>query len=155
MNRYYNLLLSPRMLKTIAVGNIGGCIGETSAVLLLAGAIFLLYRRIITWHIPCSFIAAVAVCTGAYYAVKGSPGASSIPFFELRMVAFHVFSGGVFLGAFFMATDMVTSPVTRRGMILFGAGCGHLDAGSARLFAATGVAGRLGARAGALGAARL
>jgi electron transport complex protein RnfD len=77
----YNFLLSPRMLKTIAIGNIGGCIGETSAVLLF-------------------------------------------PFFELRMVAFHVFSGGVFLGAFFMATDMVTSPVTRRGMILFGAGCG-------------------------------
>ena len=120
----YNFLLSPRMLKTIAIGNIGGCIGETSAVLLFAGAIFLLYKRIITWHIPCSFIAAIAVCTGAYYAVKGSPGASAIPFFELRMVAFHVFSGGVFLGAFFMATDMVTSPVTRRGMILFGAGCG-------------------------------
>lgn len=99
----------------IFFGQIGGCIGETSAFLLLLGAAFLLYKRYITWHIPVSYIATVAVLAWIF---GGSSGLFS------GNVLFHVFSGGLILGAFFMATDMVTSPITGKGQIIFGAGCG-------------------------------
>ncbi|MBM4372019.1 MAG: RnfABCDGE type electron transport complex subunit D, partial [Deltaproteobacteria bacterium] len=105
-------------LKLLA-GNRGGCLGESSVVALLLGGLFLLWRRIITWEIPLSFVATVAVVTGAAWAA--SPDTQANPLF-------HVLSGGLLLGAFFMATDMVTSPVTRRGQLLFGAGCGLLTA---------------------------
>ena len=113
-----DIFLSPGMLKSLIIGNVGGCIGETSALLLLLGAIFLLYKRIITWHIPVTYIATVGIAAYTYYAINGiAPGAMAIR---------HVVSGGLFLGAFFMATDMVTSPVSAKGMILFGIGCGLL-----------------------------
>lgn len=111
-----NIFLSPGMLKSLVIGNVGGCIGETSALLLLLGALFLLYKRIITWHIPVSYIATVGIVAYAYYRINGIvPGAMAVR---------HVVSGGLFLGAFFMATDMVTSPVSAKGMIIFGIGCG-------------------------------
>ncbi len=120
----YHTILSRGMLKSLAIGNIGGCIGETSALLLLAGALLLLYRRIITWHIPFSYIGTVAIIMLAYYSFKYVPGGENVPYFQYRMTLYHLLSGGLVLGAFFMATDMVTSPVTKKGMILFGIGCG-------------------------------
>lgn len=120
----YDLIFSSHMYKTLLWGNIGGCIGETSALLLLLGALFLLYKRIITWHIPLSFIGTVAGFMLLYYSLKDIPGSHYISYFTVKMALFHILSGGIILGAFFMATDMVTSPVTHRGMILFGIGCG-------------------------------
>ena len=96
-------------------GQVGGCIGETSAFLLLLGAVYLMYKRYIGWKIPFSYIGTVALLSWIF---GGSDG-----YFSGNIV-FHIFSGGLILGAFFMATDMVTSPVTFRGRILFGVGCG-------------------------------
>jgi len=90
------------------IGNVPGSLGETSALLLLLGGIYLLYRKVITWHIPVAFIGTVAVMSGLL---------SRDPIFE-------ILAGGVFLGAFFMATDMVTSPLTRKGQLIFAIGCG-------------------------------
>jgi len=95
-------------------GEVGGCIGETSALLLLLGAFFLFYKKIITWHIPFSYIGSVFLLGWMFSGrgfLNGNPW-------------FYIFSGGVFLGAFFMATDMVTSPLTRKGKLIFGFGCG-------------------------------
>jgi RnfABCDGE-type electron transport complex D subunit len=115
----HDMILSPEMLKALFVGNVGGVIGETSAMLILIGGIFLMFRRVITWHIPVSYIGTVFISTYIYYFAAG--------FYYPEMLALvHILSGGLFLGAFFMATDMVTSPVTARGMIVFGVGCGLL-----------------------------
>jgi electron transport complex protein RnfD len=84
----------------------------------------LFYKRIITWHIPFSYIGTVAVIMLAYYSFKYIPGGENIPYFQYKMTLYQLLSGGLVLGAFFMATDMVTSPVTKKGMILFGIGCG-------------------------------
>ncbi|MHB9028340.1 MAG: RnfABCDGE type electron transport complex subunit D [Candidatus Latescibacterota bacterium] len=99
------------------IGNRSGCIGETSVLLLLVGAAFLLYKRYIGWKIPFTYIATVGVLTWIFGGVNG--------FFSGPWL-FHVLSGGLVLGAFFMATDMVTSPLTFRGRILYGIGCGVL-----------------------------
>jgi electron transport complex protein RnfD len=106
---------TPQLLQDFFLGNINGCIGETSALALLLGAGYLLYRKVITWHIPVAYILTVFV-----YAVvlrQIWPKESITPLA-------HVLSGGLFLGALFMATDMVTSPITKRGMLIFGIGCG-------------------------------
>jgi len=97
------------------IGNIGGCIGETSVIALLLGAGFLLYRGYITWHIPITFVGTVFILSGFFWLIN--PDQYMNPFF-------HILTGGLMLGAFYMATDMVTSPVTARGMMVFGAGCG-------------------------------
>jgi electron transport complex protein RnfD len=99
------------------IGRIPGSLGETSALVLLGGGIFLLWRRIITWHIPVSYLATVAAVAALAHAANPDrfPGAG-----------FQLVTGGLLLGAFFMATDYVTSPVTPRGMLIFGAGCGFL-----------------------------
>lgn len=97
------------------IGNVGGCIGEVSAVALLLGGLYMLWKKVITWHIPVAFIGTVFVFTGIFYLVDGSHYASPV---------IHILSGGVMLGAIFMATDMVTSPVTAKGMLIFGVGCG-------------------------------
>ena len=99
------------VLKNLLFGNAGGCIGETCAIALLIGAAYLLIRRVITWHIPVSFLATVFIF--AFF--KGG-----VP------PVFHVLSGGAILGACFMATDYVTSPITAKGKIVFGVGCGLL-----------------------------
>ena len=98
------------------LGNIGGCIGETSALLLLVGLVYLLARKVITLRIPLSFIGTVAVLT-----VLFPQGNDNLPW-----MAAQLFSGGLFLGAIFMATDYVTSPLTKMGQIVFGIGCGVL-----------------------------
>jgi electron transport complex protein RnfD len=90
------------------IGNIGGCIGETSALAILIGALYLLYKRYIDWRIPVSYLGTVAVIAIAL-------GQDPI---------FHWLAGGLMLGAFFMATDMVTTPITRKGKWLFGIGAG-------------------------------
>ncbi|MFQ5841188.1 MAG: RnfABCDGE type electron transport complex subunit D [Thermodesulfobacteriota bacterium] len=97
------------------IGNIGGCIGETSVIALLLGAGFLLYRGYITWHIPVTFIGTVFILSGVFWLINPARYINPI---------FHILTGGLMLGAFFMATDMVTSPLTNRGMMVFGAGCG-------------------------------
>lgn len=92
------------------IGRIPGSIGEVSKLLLILGAIFLLIRGIITWHIPVSYILTVVIL--------------SIPF--KQDIMFQLLSGGLILGAFFMATDYVTSPLYAKGQIIFGIGCGVL-----------------------------
>jgi electron transport complex protein RnfD len=95
----------------------GGSLGEMSAFALLLGLIYMLYRKIVTWHIPVSMIATVAIMTGIFWLIDPSKYANPL---------FHVLTGGVMLGAVFMATDYVTSPFTHRGMLIFGFGIGVL-----------------------------
>jgi electron transport complex protein RnfD len=103
----------------LLIGNRGGSIGEVSAIALLIGGVYMLYRGTISWHIPLSFIVTTGVFSTIFYLLN--PGMSANPLF-------HLLNGGLFLGAFFMATDYVTSPIEKRGMIIFGAGCGFLTA---------------------------
>lgn len=98
-------------------GNVGGCIGETSAILLLIGAAYLLYKGYINYRIPVAFVGTVALFGWIF---GGAPG------HFMGDPVFHVLAGGVILGAFFMATDMVTCPVTPLGQWLFGFGCGAI-----------------------------
>ena len=98
-------------LGDMALGNMPGCIGEVSALALALGGVYLLLRRVITWHIPVAFIATVFV-----YALFAG-GAPAM---------MQVLTGGVMLGAIFMATDYVTSPTTAKGKLVFGFGCGLL-----------------------------
>ena len=98
------------------VGKVGGCIGETSALLLLVGFAYLLLRKVITARIPVSFIATVAILTFLF--PQGNP--------RIDWMAAQVFGGGLMLGAIFMATDYVTSPLTKLGQIVYGIGCGVL-----------------------------
>jgi len=116
---FYDLLFSSKMIKALFVGNVGGVVGETSVALLVLGGLFLLYKKVITWHIPVIFIGTVGVLAFSYYAIIGFDA----PYI---VAVFHMFSGGLVLGAFFMATDMVTSPVTAKGQIIFAAGAGFL-----------------------------
>jgi len=99
----------------LLLGNRAGCLGEVSVVLLLAGGIFLIAKRVISWHTPVVFIGTVWILTGVFHLVDPSRYADP---------SFHVVTGGLFIGAFFMATDYVTSPITGKGMLIFGAGCG-------------------------------
>ncbi len=103
-------------LSTTIIGNVGGCIGETSAILLIIGGIYLLYKRVITWHVPVSFISTVAIITFLF------PKTTAIS--NVQFMLYSVFSGGLILGAIFMATDYATSPVTPIGKIIYGIGCG-------------------------------
>ena len=98
------------------LGAAGGSVGETSALALLLGGAYLVYRKVISLRIPLSFIGTVAVVTLIFS--RGNP--------HFAWMAQNVFSGGLMLGAIFMATDYVTSPVTPVGQIIFGIGCGLL-----------------------------
>lgn len=95
----------------LLVGNMPGCIGEVSTIALAIGAAYLLWRKVITWHVPVSFIATVYI----YSLIAGGAPAHV-----------QVLTGGVMIGACFMATDYVTSPVTASGKLIFGFGCGLL-----------------------------
>jgi electron transport complex protein RnfD len=99
------------MLKRLFLGNVGGCLGETSALLLLVGAALLIAIRVIDWRIPAAYLGTVVVLS---LVLPANP----------MMPWFHLFAGGIILGAFFMATDYVTSPVTAKGRVTFGIGCG-------------------------------
>ena len=104
-------------LLDLFLGNVGGTIGETSVLLLLIGLVYLLIRKVITLRIPGAFIGTVAVLTFLF-----PQGGCD----RLQWMAAQLCSGGLVLGAVFMATDYVTSPVTHLGQILFGMGCGLL-----------------------------
>ena len=99
------------------IGMHGGSMGEVSAVALLIGGLFLIWKKIISPIIPACFIGTVFVFAAVYYAVTGTGD-------PLQMAIFHVLAGGVMLGAFFMATDYVTSPILPMGKVIFGVGCG-------------------------------
>lgn len=101
------------------IGFMSGSMGEMSAIALLVGAVFLFYKKVISWHAPFSFIGAFMLVVIPYWVFN--PDKSLDPFT-------HLFTGGLILGAFYMATDMVTSPVTKKGQIIFGAGCGLITA---------------------------
>jgi electron transport complex protein RnfD len=107
--------LSPEGIGKLLVGWRGGCIGEVSIILLLAGGLFLIAKKVISWHIPVSFIGSVWIMTGIFHLAHPAHYANP---------TFHVLTGGLFLGAIFMATDYVTSPMTPLGKIVFGVGCG-------------------------------
>ncbi|HOL91345.1 MAG TPA: RnfABCDGE type electron transport complex subunit D [Clostridiales bacterium] len=98
-------------------GNIGGCIGETSALALLIGVVYLVVRKVITLELPLTFIGTVGFMT---WMLGGSEGLFTGNF------VYHIFAGGLILGAFYMATDYTTSPVTFKGRIIMGIGCGFL-----------------------------
>ncbi|HDQ15243.1 MAG TPA: RnfABCDGE type electron transport complex subunit D [Sediminispirochaeta sp.] len=100
------------------VGNVPGSLGEVSALLLLLGAAYLLYRKIITWEIPVSYLLSFSLLVWIFGGFDFNAGIFSGDVF------FHLFSGGLILGAFYMATDMVTSPLSRRGMLIYGVGVG-------------------------------
>ena len=106
--------LSPYL--DMATGNIGGCIGETSAIALVLGGLYLLARRIIDWRIPGIYIATVALITW----VAGPEGLFT------GDALYHILGGGLMIGAIYMATDYTTSPMTKSGKIVFALGCGIL-----------------------------
>ncbi len=98
------------------LGNVGGCIGETSTLLLLIGGVYLLIRKVISIRIPLAFIGTVAVLTFLF--PQGTD--------RITWMTAQICSGGLMLGAIFMATDYVTSPITKLGQVIFGIGCGLL-----------------------------
>jgi Na+-translocating ferredoxin:NAD+ oxidoreductase subunit D len=99
------------------LGNMGGSLGEVAAVALLIGLIYLLVKKIITWHIPVSVIGSMAVFTTILWLINPEKNADPM---------FHILAGGVLLGAIFMATDYVTSPMNPKAMIIYGSGIGIL-----------------------------
>ncbi len=107
-------------------GNIPGTIGEVSAIALIIGGIYLLIRKVITWHIPVVYMGTVAVMSFLL-------GANAL---DIVSVGYHMVGGGLLLGAVYMATDYSSCPVTKKGQVLFGFGCGVLTA-VFRLFGAT------------------
>ncbi|MGE4454102.1 MAG: RnfABCDGE type electron transport complex subunit D [Sphaerochaeta sp.] len=100
------------------LGNVAGCIGEVSALALLIGGIYLLVRKIITWHIPLTYLLSTAILTWIFGGIPSGLGMFGGSFLS------SIFSGGLMLGAIFMATDYVTSPISRKGQILYALGCG-------------------------------
>ncbi len=100
-------------ITNMLMGNIGGSLGETSAILLIIGGIYLLYRKVINWRIPFTYIGTVAVIMLAFGG-------------GFENMIYHLLAGGLMLGAFFMATDYASSPVTKKGQIIFGIGAGIL-----------------------------
>ena len=111
------ILPSGVTVKDMFVGNIGGCLGEISALMLIIGGVYLIWRGTIRARVPVAFIGTVAVLTFLF--PKGGVG-------NVDWMLYNLFGGGLMLGAFFMATDYVTSPVTKMGEIYFGIGCGLL-----------------------------
>ena len=102
-------------LMDMAIGNIGGVIGETCSILLILGGIYLIVKKVIDWKIPCLYILTTAVLLLAFGV-------------DISLLPYHILGGGLILGAFFMATDFVTCPVTPNGRIIFAIGCGLITA---------------------------
>jgi len=100
-----------------AVGQMGGSVGEISAIAILIGALIMLFKKVITWHIPVSYLGSAVIFSGILWLVN--PDMYIDPMF-------HILTGGMMLGVFFMATDMVSSPMSPVGQIIFGVGCGVL-----------------------------
>ncbi len=107
------------LYRDLLIGNRAGSLGETATILLLLGGVFLLLKRYITWHVPLTFIGTTALLTWIFGGKGGLMTGDPI---------FHMISGGLILGAFFMATDYVTGPSVRSAQIVFGISCGALTA---------------------------
>ena len=107
-------LTSTYSVADMFLGNIPGSMGEISALMVLIGGVYLIARKVINWHTPVSYIATVAVLTFLF--PKYGSG--------VEWMLYSIFGGGLMLGAFFMATDYATSPVTKKGQLIFGIGCG-------------------------------
>ena len=103
----------------VFLGSVGGCIGETSAIALILGGIYLIARHVISWRVPVLYIGTVFVLTAAI-------GRSGMTGEVLRMPVYEIMTGGLMIGAFFMATDYASSPVTVKGQVIFAIGCGLL-----------------------------
>ncbi|MCL2294577.1 MAG: RnfABCDGE type electron transport complex subunit D [Spirochaetes bacterium] len=115
----FGLIIHPHYFD-LFFGNVSGSLGEVSALLLIVGGIYLFIRRVITWEIPMAYIVSFGLFVWIFDGLRFGQG------FFSGDVAFHILSGGLLLGALFMATDMVTSPLTPKGQIVFGIGCGFL-----------------------------
>lgn len=113
------LELYPNIYQNLLLGNRAGSLGETATIALLLGAAFLFIKRYITWHIPITFILTVGLATWMFGGKEGLFSGDAI---------FHMMSGGLVLGAFYMATDYVTGPSVRSAQIVFGVACGLLTA---------------------------
>ena len=114
-NDPFSHLTSSSMLQNYFWGNVGGCLGETSVAFLLLGAALLFAFKLIRWQVPFAYIGTVAIFT--FIVNKIDPTLTPGPMF-------HILTGGLIIGAFFMATDMVTTPMTTKGALVFGLGCG-------------------------------
>ena len=112
----FDTLLETYDIRAMFLGQIPGSLGEVSAAMLLVGGIYLIWRKVISWQIPVSYIATVAVLSFLF--PKAGTG--------MEWMLYSVLGGGLILGAFFMATDYATSPVTKKGQLVFGVGCGLL-----------------------------
>ncbi len=102
---------------SLLLGGLGGSIGEVSALALIVGLFYMLWKKIITWHIPVSMLAIIFIFTGILWLINPE---------RFMDPAFHLLTGGVLLGAIFMATDYVTSPMTVKGMLIYGTGIGFI-----------------------------
>ncbi len=118
------ILNSLPTISDMLIGNTGGSLGEISAILIILGGLYMLWKKVITWHIPVSVIGTVAAIAAIAWLIDPevyiNPG-------------YHILTGGLMLGAIFMATDMVTSPMTPKGQIIFGVGIGLITI-SIRMF---------------------
>ncbi len=110
----------PQGYVDLFIGNTAGSLGETSALLLLAGTIFLIGRKVVTWHVPVSYFGSFGLLVFVFGGLRFDGD------FFTGDVLFHLFSGGLMLGVFYMATDTVTSPLTKSGMLIYGTGAGLL-----------------------------
>jgi electron transport complex protein RnfD len=108
------------------LGNIGGSLGEISAILLILGGLYMLWKKVITWHIPVSILLTVAVISGIFWMIDPEMYVSPI---------YQLLTGGLMLGAIYMATDMVSSPMTVKGQLIYGIGIGVITI-SIRMFGA-------------------
>ncbi|MCB0806554.1 MAG: RnfABCDGE type electron transport complex subunit D [Bacteroidales bacterium] len=107
----------PNYVQNLMTGFQGGSLGEVSAIALILGAIYMLYRKIITWHTPFAYLGSVVIFSGILWLVDPTQFVDPL---------FHLVTGGMILGVFYMATDMVSSPMSTRGQLVFGAGAGIL-----------------------------
>lgn len=110
--RKFNHVITP--ISQLFLGNIAGSLGETSALCIIIGGIYLLVRKIADWRIPLTLLLVTAIISWIFFIVNSVNGS----------ILFHFCSGGLLLGAFFMATDPVTTPITKKGQYVFGIGCG-------------------------------
>lgn len=133
-----NLHLAYPSLRSLFLGNVPGCLGETSAVLIILGGIWLIYKGYINWRVPFFYLGSLFLFAFFFptWKIAGAGTLGGLPEYQLALDApgrfffpmYQVLAGGVMLGAFFMATDMVTTPITSRGQVIFAVGCGLITA---------------------------
>jgi electron transport complex protein RnfD len=124
MGTTFQALDFQEVLGNLFLGNVAGCLGETSALALLSGAGFLWYRHMLGFKVPFTYVTTVFVLFWLFSGT-GNPFTTD----ALTVAVYQVLSGGLMLGALFMASDVVTSPITPRGKVVFGFGCGVLTFG--------------------------